>query len=43
MIFPVISKFDAELLKNVKVAMLGTMSNMSFLNTPRQVTPRRKV
>ena len=40
MIFPVVSKFNAELVKNVKVAVQGKMSNKSFLSTPGQVTPR---
>ena len=43
MTFPVISMFDAELVKKNKVAVQGTMSNMSFLSTPEQVTPRRNV
>ena len=38
MIFPVISKFNAELVKKVKVAM-PRQCHMSFLSTPWQVTP----
>ena len=41
MVFPVISKFNAELVKKNEVAVQGTMSNISFLSTPGQVTPRQ--
>ena len=39
--FPVISNYNAELVKKVKVAVQGTMSNMRFLSTVGQVAPRR--
>ena len=39
MSFLVISNFDAELEKN-KATMQGTMSNMDYLSTPGQVTPK---
>ena len=41
MVFPVISKVNAELVKKVQVAVQGTMSNLGFLSTPGQVTPRQ--
>ena len=41
MIFPIISKFNAEVVKKVTVAMQGTVSNMSFLSTQGQVPQRR--
>ena len=42
MIFPVIRKFGVDLVKRL-VAMQGTMSNLSFLSTPGQVTSRLNV
>ena len=42
MVFSVIGKFNAELVKKiVGVAVQGTMSNISFLSTPGLVTPRQ--
>ena len=41
MVFPIISKSNAELVKKVEVAVQETMSNISFLSTPGQVTPRQ--
>ena len=44
MVFPVISKFNAELVKKKSVSCCAreTMSNISqFLSTPGQVTPRQ--
>ena len=42
--FPNISKYDAEeQKKTIKVTMPGTMSNMGYLSTQEQVTPKRNV
>ena len=41
MVLPVTGKFNIELVKQVLVAVQGTMSNISFLSTPGQETPRQ--
>ena len=42
MIFPVISKFDAELIIKKSSYGVDNDKNMSFLSTPGQVTPSKK-
>ena len=41
MFFSVICKFNTELVKNDEVAVQEIVSNISFLSTPGQVTPKQ--